>query len=122
MNSRRLLVIALLVSAAVMYFGADKEVTEEEECQRRGGVYVVEDHYGESWPLTVESACIECRKAYAYVITAKGTEYALNGIALGQGYEEVNAIWKEHPNPELAAGGAMVSIHPLMQVAKGVCR
>lgn len=52
---------------------------------------------GFDWPLTVDSASYICAEGNAVAIEADGSIYALNGLAKGQGYLDLEPIWKDDP-------------------------
>lgn len=85
------------------------------------GTEVSRDDFGSSWPLTVDSGTLRCEGEGGFgavVINADGTDYAVNGVAKGQGYEPIDPIWAD--DPELA--GLKVSIGPLIDRGLALCK
>lgn len=67
--------------------------------------HVSRSNYPATWPLTVDSGTLEC---YSGRVTIKvgTTQYALNGIAAGDGsYTPIDSIWADDPSlPGLKKG------------------
>ncbi|WP_257387845.1 YebY family protein [Tahibacter caeni] len=76
---------------------------------------------GDRWPLTVDSGTLRCRpfrgNLQILTIEVDGKVWAVNGTAIGQGFPEINPIWKG--NPEIP--GAKINIGPLIDLAKSLC-
>jgi hypothetical protein len=53
----------------------------------------------DEWPLTVESAQVDCLGKSQVGLVVEGETYALNGLASGTGdYRELDAVWRDDPN------------------------
>lgn len=77
--------------------------------------------FDQPWPLTVESGTLRCEPPGAVVFTAPdGTEYAVNGMAEGQDYADIEPIWRDDPDPP-AGADLKVSIHPLIEAGLDLC-
>lgn len=62
---------------------------------------VHKDDFGNSWPLTVDQGIVANRNG-AIIFRYEGQEYQLNGIAIAQGYQPIDPIWKINPeNPSI---------------------
>jgi hypothetical protein len=62
---------------------------------------VHKDEFGDSWPLTVDQGIVVNRNG-AIIFRYEGQEYQLNGIAIAQGYQPIDPIWKNNPeNPSI---------------------
>lgn len=69
------------------------------------------------WPLTVDEGTLRCEGAGAVVFTTSdGREYAVNGMASGQGYAEIDPIWRNAPGP-----APKVNIGPLIELGLELC-
>lgn len=84
----------------------------------RAGVLVTRDSMGESWPLTVDQAHVECLDGRLAVVHANGMTYALNGTAKSRGYPAVDPIWRANPS----IPGTKISIGPLIDIALKQCK
>lgn len=63
---------------------------------------------GWEWPLTVDNATVFCGGNGRLVLNSEGTNYALNGLAKGDGLRDLNPIWKDDPDVsglKIDAGG-----------------
>ena len=84
------------------------------------GQKVTADEFGATWPLTVSEGYVECRRGDAFLFSANGKVYGLNGF--GDTFfttEELHEIWKrdpKYPDHEL-----YMNIEPLIQVAEAQC-
>lgn len=58
---------------------------------------VSKDDFGDSWPLTVDRGVVANRNG-AIIFRHEGQEYQLNGIAIAQGHQPIDPIWKNNPN------------------------
>lgn len=79
---------------------------------------VTRKQYGDEWPFTVEEGVIDCPKPSAAVFRHGGKVYALNGIAMSLGYEELEPIWKDNPK----IPGYKISIGSMIQLALKQCK
>lgn len=83
---------------------------------------VTKSDLGDRWPLTVDSGTLRCRpfrdNLQILTIEVDGKIWAVNGTAIGQGFPEIDPIWKG--NPEIP--GARVNIGPLIDLAKSLCQ
>ncbi|SKC77661.1 Protein of unknown function [Krasilnikoviella flava] len=52
---------------------------------------------GWDWPLSVDSVTYMCGEGNAIIVKADGELYALNGLAKGQGYADLDPIWLDDP-------------------------
>jgi len=77
------------------------------------GVLATADEYGDAWPLTVPGVRVELLSGCAAVVHTTTATYALNGVAIRQGYPRINPIWKDNPR----IPGAKVNIGPLLDLA-----
>ena len=50
--------------------------------------------FSDPWPFTVSSGRLACTMGSAVTFTANGTQYAVNGVASGRGYPDIEPIWK----------------------------
>ncbi len=88
---------------------------------------VTEAEYGDAWPFAVNEGTLRCfliksqgiADQPAAVISLDGNNYALNGVAIQQGYTELTLesdVWLDNPGT-----GAKVSIGPLVAEAVALC-
>lgn len=78
------------------------------------GMAVSAADFGENWPLTVEEGILRCEPPGAVVFSTGGKDYAVNGMAATQGYDDIDPIWadgevtpKENIGPLINAGLAL---------------
>ena len=90
-------------------------------CGESAGVSVSRDEVGAGWPLTVESGTLRCEGSErfgAIVFTdPDGNEYAVNGVAKGDGFAPIDPVWRD--DPELA--GLKVPLGPLIERGLALC-
>lgn len=85
--------------------------------------YVDKCEYGAAWPLTVDHGVVVCvpkpgtNVDVLTFVSPDGEEYALNGIAAGADYPDIDPIWRNDPD----IPGAKVGIGPLIRRASSVC-
>jgi len=54
--------------------------------------------FGEKWPFIPETAEFYADKSLCFTIKFDKEEFALNGVALNQGYENLNStVWADNP-------------------------
>lgn len=88
---RRATLAALLMTAALAATACGSE--EKQIVANRD----VAEGMGEEWPLTVDEGQIRCPGGGQLVLEVDGTEYALNGLAQGAGYADIDPIWADDP-------------------------
>ncbi len=59
------------------------------------GVVVTRDQFGDAWPLTVNSARVECADSGAAVLRIGSRRYALNEAAEGEGVSDPREVLTE---------------------------
>jgi len=70
------------------------------------------------WPLTVPSGILRCLDDGGSVVFENGEKtYAVNGTATSRGYDDINPIWKAHPNNIIPK----VNIGPLINAGLELC-
>jgi len=78
------------------------------------GLLVTRKQYGDRWPFTIPEGYVESIN-YALVFhTPDHKTYALNGIAMGKNYLDIEPIWLSHPSRD----GLKVSVGPLIEAAR----
>ena len=74
------------------------------------------------WPLTVQEGVLRCEGSGgigAVVFrTPDGTDYGVNGTALGQGFPRIDAIWKKDPD----IPGTRINIGPVLDRGLELCK
>lgn len=74
--------------------------------------------FGDEWPLTVDSGTLRCEPPSAVVFeTDDGREYAVNGMAATNGYDEIEPIWAEDPS----GNAPRMNIGPLIDRGLELC-
>ncbi len=86
-------------------------------CTNSSGVTVTKQELGDKWPLTVDSAKLECRNSAA-IAHVNGKTYALNGFAEQKGYPDIRPVRRDDPKFK----GLKVSIGPLIKRALELCK
>jgi hypothetical protein len=69
----------------------------------RQGVEITQDEYGKRWPFAVARARLRCEGKGAIILTARGDDYAVNGMAANR-YAPIQALWKKGNNPNIDLG------------------
>ena len=69
----------------------------------RPGVEITENEYGKRWPFAVAQARLRCEGRGAIILTARGDEYAVNGMAANH-YASIQAIWKKGNDQNIDLG------------------
>jgi hypothetical protein len=73
------------------------------------------------WPLMVQEGALRCEGSGgsgAVVFRAPdGADYGVNGTALGQGFPEIDPIWKKDPD----IPGARINISPVLNRGLELC-
>jgi hypothetical protein len=105
----------------------ESEAAPEPEPTPSQDPLVTQAQYGDAWPFAVDEGTLRCFVIQsegiddqpAAVITLDGSNYALNGVAIQQGYTELTLesdVWLDNPET-----GAKVSISPLVAEAVALC-
>lgn len=82
------------------------------------GAPVSQAEFGDAWPLTIDRGTLRCEPPGAVVFQASdGSDYGVNGIALSQGYPEIDPIWADDPDPLVPKK----SIGPLLDRGLALC-
>ena len=68
-------------------------LSRREQVGPRRSVRVSRGQFGEEWPFTVEVGVLRGRGRGSVTFRARGEEYAVNGVAKGQGFKDIDAIW-----------------------------
>ena len=75
------------------------------------GVEIRRVEYGDRWPFAIEQARLRCENAGAIILTAKGTDYAVNGMAGGR-YASIKPILRSAEH---------VSVGPIISQGLTLC-
>lgn len=112
------LVACTLLSRWYQASEAEKKAQRAAEYEAKYGVSRAE--LGEQWPYTVDSGYALCVQGIYPVFRPEGTDnyYALNGTALGGGYDHPrdSNIWKDDPST-----GAKMSDAAILEAAQKHC-
>jgi hypothetical protein len=73
--------------------------------------------FGSSWPFTVERGVLACEGAGAVTFEAGGTTFAVNGIAAGQDFADIEPIWRDDPE----SPGLKINIGPVIDRGLDLC-
>jgi hypothetical protein len=82
------------------------------------GRFVTRQELGDKWPFTVDSGYVDCPDGISAIFRTGNTEYGLNGMATSRGFAEPDAIRKSDPS----IPGAMISIGPMIDLARQQCK
>ena len=56
------------------------------------GIEVSQSQYAKHWPFEVEQARLRCEGKGAVILTVRGTDYAVNGMAASNRYRPIQAV------------------------------
>jgi Protein of unknown function (DUF2511) len=56
------------------------------------GIEVNQSQYANHWPFEVEQARLRCEGKGAVILTVRGTDYAVNGMAASDRYRPIQAV------------------------------
>ena len=56
------------------------------------GIEVNQSEYANHWPFEIEQARLRCEGKGAVILTVKGTDYAVNGMAASNRYRPIQAV------------------------------
>jgi Protein of unknown function (DUF2511) len=56
------------------------------------GIEVNQSQYANHWPFEVEQARLRCEGKGAVILTVRGTDYAVNGMAASNRYRPIQAV------------------------------
>lgn len=87
-------------------------------CSQAGDseVIVTREHFGEAWPLEVNSARVECSEAGGKVLRLGPRRYALDEAARAQGLPDATDVARRQPDPEDPAHGSVpADLRPLAE-------
>lgn len=82
------------------------------------GRLVTKADLGDEWPFTVDSGYVDCPDGISAIFRTGNAEYGLNGMATSRGFAEPTPIRKVDPT----IPGAMVSIGPMIELARQECK
>jgi Protein of unknown function (DUF2511) len=60
----------------------------------RQGIEITQNEYGKRWPFAVPQGQLRCEGRGAIILTVRGVDYAVNGMAANR-YASIQAIWKK---------------------------
>ena len=90
-------------------------------CSQAGDadVIVTREHFGDSWPLEVNSARVECSEAGGTVLRLGPKRYALDETAREKGLPDATEVAARLPDPEDPAHGTVVAdLAPLREACE----
>lgn len=103
--------IMALVFALV---ACSEESTEDDSRQ-----VISADDYGKRWPLTVPKGSLRCEQPELVIFTdPDGNDWAVNGAAATEGYDEIDPIWADNPDIK----GTKKNIGPLIKDGLTLCK
>jgi len=76
---------------------------------------VSHSQFGGEWPFTVKEGILRGR-GRGITFKAMGEEYAVNGVAKGQGFKDIDAIWADDPTT-----GLKKNIGPIIEQGLKLC-
>ena len=71
---------------------------------------------GDEWPFTVDDGIIQAEAGVSVTFKARGDVYAVNGLAKGQGFKDIEPIWADDPET-----GLKKNIGPIIDRGLALC-
>jgi hypothetical protein len=109
--------ITVLALAAALIAGCGGDQSGGGDGDDPSSITVSASDFGDEWPLTVDSGTLRCEPPSAVVFETGGTEYGVNGMAVTNGYDEIDPIWADDPE----GISPKVSISPLIERGLELC-
>lgn len=100
-NAEEFLVGPVLTIALLPFLYGVAWLSRREQVGPRKSMRVSRSQFGEEWPFTVEEGVLRGRGWGSVTFKARGEEYAVNGVAKGQGFKDIDAIWATDPETGL---------------------
>jgi len=72
-----------------------------------GSTVVEATEYGDDWPFAPDRLELGCTQEYAVYVSHRGTRYALNGIAEGNGYRDPEELRRIDPAAKRVADATL---------------
>jgi hypothetical protein len=69
----------------------------------RKGIEISQAEYGERWPFAIQQGRLRCEGAGAVVLTVRGKDYAVNGMAAKR-YGSIQSVRKSTNDPNIDIG------------------
>jgi hypothetical protein len=104
-----------------LFFATGTSCTQSDSSNSRQvpkGRLVTKAELGDKWPFTVDSGYVECPDSVSAIFRTADAVYGLNGMATSRGYAEPDPIRLADPT----IPGAMISIGPLIDLARQECK
>lgn len=102
-------VIAVLVGSALI------------GCGSTHGKKVSQQDLGARWPLTVSAGHVDC-ESRALIFRYEDTSYALNIVAIGEGHQGIEPLWKNAAGSPRNHQPLKVDLTPLIDLARLECK
>lgn len=109
-----LLTVVLALSLGISCARGDRSTSSQSSLGR----LVTKAELGDKWPFTVDSGYVDCPDGVSAIFRTGSVEYGLNGMATSRGYAEPDPIRKADPT----IPGAMISISPMIDLARQECK
>jgi hypothetical protein len=77
---------------------------------------VSRQQFGDEWPFIVDEGAIQGRGWGSVTFKAGGDVYAVNGLAKGQGFKDIEPIWADDPET-----GSKKNIGPIIDRGLALC-
>lgn len=107
----------IYVAAIVVLFCVGCGSPSSDVRSTESGSEVTRAQLGDDWPLTVDRGVVDCIDGNAAIFSTGGNTYALNGAATQKGYQRIDSIWRDNPDPNLPK----MNIGPLLRLALEQC-
>jgi hypothetical protein len=95
------LVAPVMTIALVPFLYAAAWVSRRDQLSPSKSERVTRAQFGDEWPFTVDGGVLRRYPIGGVTFKANGTEYAVNGLAKGQGFKDVKEIWADDPETGL---------------------
>jgi Protein of unknown function (DUF2511) len=115
-NAEGFLVGPVLTIALVPFLYGAAWLSRREQVGPTKSMRVSRSQLGEEWPFTVEEGLVQGRGWGSVTFKARGEVYAVNGVAKGQGFKNIDAIWANDP-----ATGLKKNIGPIIERGLELC-
>jgi uncharacterized membrane protein len=115
-NAEEFLVGPVLTITLLPFLYGVAWLSRRERVGARKSIRVSRSQFGEEWPFTVEEGILRGRGWGSVTFKARGEEFAVNGVAKGQGFKDIEVIWANDPET-----GLKKNIGPIIERGLELC-